>query len=666
MGVRIRLFCFFVAIFIVAINSFAAPYNGEEFEYAQPDGSIAVVYLFGDEFHIDAESPDGYTVVVGEDRYVYYARLSDDGSEYVSTGVRYAKNSMVPAVQKRMRISQYSIQEKRKRNKKALGSPEDGESYYDGANSIVSVNASIAQPAPSDTTHMKGITLVIQFPAMNGFNAISATASIEHVDSVFNYPKFRGGQGSSVYDWYNDVSNGKMQYKNTVVPFVTVDREKAYYDDNCSENYAMVQPLVHSALQKLKTEVEAGRATLGQPSTTRRSSSEPNTVMALNIYIAGKSSCSWAKGIWPHQGSYRGVSNQKVKIKENGLDYSFYWYQMSAMDTINNIISSVNTVVHENGHMIMNWPDLYNYDSNNGNVNVIRNYCAMSTGGAMPNPYFRSLAGWIDVIDITDMNATLSHTANSHMVYVYTRNAKESYFIEARRRTGRSSSIPGEGLIIWQVHKDGQNTTVKTASPWPLVKIIQANNINSTQKPFVELASATAANVPFRSGGGSRNTSFSNISQPEALYYDGVSSDINIYDVSAVGDIMTFKIGTVFSSSSVASSSSSSSIALSSSSSIALSSSSVAPSSSSRTSSGSSSSSGTVSALKQQIITGNILAYAKGNAIILENSPQGAKIEVYSLQGKRIYSTFNQIIPVKTNGIYIIRVSGETLRVVIR
>jgi len=207
---------------------------------------------------------------------------------------------------------------------------------------------------------------------------------------------------------------------------------------------------------------------------------------------------------------------------------------------------------------------------------------------------------------------------------------------------------------------------VKTASPWPLVKIIQANNINSTQKPFVELASATAANVPFRSGGGSRNTSFSNISQPEALYYDGVSSDINIYDVSAVGDIMTFKIGTVFSSSSVASSSSSSSIALSSSSSIALSSSSVAPSSSSRTSSGSSSSSGTVSALKQQIITGNILAYAKGNAIILENSPQGAKIEVYSLQGKRIYSTFNQIIPVKTNGIYIIRVSGETLRVVIR
>ncbi|MCL2260740.1 MAG: M6 family metalloprotease domain-containing protein [Fibromonadales bacterium] len=633
-------------ILIAAFNSFAAPYNGDEFEYTQPDGSTVTVLLFGDELHIDAESLDGYTVIVGEDGYVYYAKLSEDDSEYVSTGVRYTKNNIVPVVQKGMRISQYQVQEKRKRNRKALGTPEDGELYYNGSNNRARIDASIAQPAAlSDATHMKGVTLVIEFPAMNGANAINATASREHVDSVFNHPKFRGGQGSSVYDWYNDVSNGKLQYKNTVVPFVTVDREKAYYDDNCSEGYKMVPQLVHSALQKLKTEVEAGRASLEQPSTTRRSNSEPNTVMALNIYVAGRSSCEWAKGVWPHQGSYRGVSNQKITITENGITYNFYWYQMSAMGTTNDIVSSVNTVVHENGHMIMNWPDLYNYDSNNGNVNVVRNYCVMSTGTAMPNPHFRNLAGWIDVIDITDMNATLSHTANSHTVYKYTRNAKESYFIEARIRTGRSSPIPGEGLIIWQVHTDGQNSTVKAENPWPLVKVIQANNINSTQKPFVELASSTAANVPFRSGGGSRNTNFSNISEPAALYYDGTPSDINIFDVSEVGDVMTFKIGTGYS---------------------APSSSSVVPSSSSSLILSSSSSEIETFALRPQIIEGNIRAYAKGNAIVLENLPQETRAEVYDLRGKLVYYTHSRVIPMQAKGMYIINISGKILRVVVR
>jgi len=658
MRVNSGFFRFAVTVLLTVFNSFAAPYNGEEFEYTQPDGSIAIVLLFGDELHIDAESPDGYTVIVGEDGYVYYAKLSDNGSEYVSTGVRYAKNSIAPAVQKRMRISQYSAQEKRKKNRKALGTPEDGELYYNPANDKARMDASIAQPAPGDTTHIKGITLVIQFPAKNGSNAIPATVTREHVDSVFNYPKFRGGQGSSVYDWYNDVSDGKMQYKNTVVPFVTADSGKAYYDDNCSENYTRVQPLMHSALQKLKVEVEAGRATLGQPSTTRRTSSEPNTVLALNIYIAGSSSCSWAKGVWPHQGWYRGVNNQKITITENGITYNFYWYQMSAMGTANNIISSVNTVVHENGHMIMGWPDLYNYDANNGNVNVVRNYCVMSTGTAMPNPYFRNLAGWIDVIDITNMNAILSHTANSHIVYKYTRNAKESYFIEARRRTGRSSPIPGEGLVIWQIHTDGQNTSVKTANPYPLVKVIQADNINSTLQHFI---SGVGANSPFRAGGGSRNTSFSNITQPASLYYDGTPSDINISEVSAVGDTMTFKIGTILSSSSVAPSSSSSEVP--SSSSVAPSSSSVVPSSSSVVPSSSSSA---ITALKPHIIAGNIQAYAKENSIVLENLPQGARVEVYDLRGKLVYSTSSRTIPMQAKGMYIIKISGEVLRIVVR
>jgi len=50
-----------------------------------------------------------------------------------------------------------------------------------------------------------------------------------------------------------------------------------------------------------------------------------------------------------------------------------------------------------------------------------------------------------------------------------------------------------------------------------------------------------------------------------------------------------------------------------------------------------------------------------GNAIMLENLPSSAKIEIYNLQGKLVYSTYSENskipqIPVQTKGVYIIRV----------
>jgi len=71
----------------------------------------------------------------------------------------------------------------------------------------------------------------------------------------------------------------------------------------------------------------------------------------------------------------------------------------------------------------------------------------------------------------------------------------------------------------------------------------------------------------------------------------------------------------------------------------------------------------------------NILARTIDNAIILQNLPSNAKAEVYSLQGKRIYSTHSgnsQIlkIPVQTKGMYIVKVSSgseiKILRMAVR
>jgi hypothetical protein len=58
------------------------------------------------------------------------------------------------------------------------------------------------------------------------------------------------------------------------------------------------------------------------------------------------------------------------------------------------------------------------------------------------------------------------------------------------------------------------------------------------------------------------------------------------------------------------------------------------------------------------------------NAIVLSNLPKNTKVEVYDLQGKRIYSAYpvNPLILrilVQTKGMYVVKAGSQTMRVVI-
>jgi hypothetical protein len=71
----------------------------------------------------------------------------------------------------------------------------------------------------------------------------------------------------------------------------------------------------------------------------------------------------------------------------------------------------------------------------------------------------------------------------------------------------------------------------------------------------------------------------------------------------------------------------------------------------------------------------NILAHTVSNAIILQNLPKNAKIDVYNLQGKQVYSAHPGNpkilrIGVQTKGMYIVKISSgseaKTLRIMVR
>jgi len=566
-----------IGFFFCFVAAYAAPYHGENFEFSQPDGSNVTVFLFGDELHIDAESPDGYSLIRDEMGWICYARLSTDGSEYVSTGIHYTGKSIAPIdLKKKMRLNSNFLREKRQKKKEALG---DGENYPRlSLQKPAKSSSSDFLPAPivNDTTY--GLVLIINYPEENKKSSLTAA----QVEDALNNPN----NSNSVWSYYYDVSNGKLMYKNIFSTIVTVDKSYSYYDDD--SDYKRVPELITDALIKLKAKIEEDPDLSYEfDKITTYTRNGRKTALALNILQAHNPK-TWAKGTWSHKGWYSGTT------AVNGV--YFYDYQLSALSGRTFNTMPINTILHENGHMLLGWPDLYPYDE------TIKDYVGlydiMNTGTAMPNPYFRAQAGWIDVTDITNANNTFSHIANSHTAYIYKRNSNEMYYIEARARTGRSSSIPGAGLIIWHVHTQGDNTTLKSKNPYPKVAVVQAN---ATSSNWLNWGSASSR-APFV---GPDKANFSENSTPAAQYYDNTMSAINISEVSLAGSTMTFKIGTDD----------------------------LLPSSSS---------------------TGPITAILSQTT--LSNLPKGAKVEIYNLQGKQVYSGYseNSKIPLQTKGIYIV------------
>ena len=109
-------------------------------------------------------------------------------------------------------------------------------------------------------------------------------------------------------------------------------------------------------------------------------------IRAINLIYTGNPT-TWSEGMWHHQGWYSSFS-------ADGVGTEIY-----ACGDGNEPFATMATI-HEDGHMIGGWPDVYLYS---GEDNPIQGFCIMGGGWGTPppNPYFRTAAGWSDVVDIT-------------------------------------------------------------------------------------------------------------------------------------------------------------------------------------------------------------------------------------------------------------------------
>lgn len=488
----------------------------EQFTFTNPDGTEFTVLGWGNQHHAVFETLDGYTVVRNPDTGFYdYARLSDDKNTLIATGVPVeTADPDTLAVPPHIRVrragarvlaqqsplqqaaEQTRWQQRRRQRRAALRQ---------------AMEARAAPPSSATVGDYVGLCLLIDFPDIPG------TVSRQEVDDFCNQPGYSGySNNGSVSDYFREVSAGRFRYTNVVAEYYTASNNRDHYTDPSITYGTRARQLIIEALDDL-----SGKGF----DFSQLSADSEDYIYALNVFYAGDRVNNWSEGLWPH--AWVLASPYDVGGGKRLNDYQ-----------ITNMGSrlTLRTFCHENGHMVCDFPDLYDYG---GQSHGVGHYCLMCYGGSDTNPvhvngYLKYKAGWATRITDYAPGVAGSLEAGGNEIYRHSRNAAEYFVIENRQQQGRDAAIPDAGLAIWHIDELGSNDDEQmTPSQHYECSIEQADN-------QFDLESGTNTGDSEDLFAAPHSSEFSPISLPGSGWWDGSASGLELSDISASGQTMTF------------------------------------------------------------------------------------------------------------------------------
>ncbi len=495
-----------VLLMLVALPAAAAPLFGGVVDIREPNGSHVQLRVWGDEFYAVGETLDGYTVVRDDTSgLLCYAELSADGRSLVSTGVPATEPQPPARLPKHVRVAQDAAREQ------ALAARAD---FDRRANEGPLAPPKLRVTRGPTTGAVEGIILLVDF------SDEVATVPTSSVDDFANLSGYTGnGNNGSVRDYFYDVSDGALTYTNYVpTVYYRADHTKAYYTDTSVSYGTRARELIIEAMTAMN---DAGF------DFSDYDADNNGIIDAVNCFYAGGRWNSWSEGLWPHSWT--------VGFCADGV--CTYKYQISDMGTA----LTIATFCHENGHMLMDWPDLYDYD---GDSSGVGQFCIMCSGGSETNPvepcaYLKADAGWADVTVLTDSQAAIEVPSDSNVIYKMRRpgHSNEFYMVENRQQAGRDVHIPDNGLAIWHVDTNGDNSDQQmTPSLHYLVTLVQADGDWDLEyhRNYGDATDLYASPT---------YTSCTPETYPNTDWWDGTESGHAVTNIGASGTLMTFDYG---------------------------------------------------------------------------------------------------------------------------
>jgi M6 family metalloprotease-like protein len=495
------------------------PFNGKEFTFTQPDGSQIKVKGWGNQHQAVFETIDGFTIVKEPLTGFYqYAKFSINKDFLEPTGVKVGLvNPNTLRLEKHVRVSKEAARELSFTPYLRMGLKRRWEERRERTKSaqqraLMAPGIFSAPPREERKGEYAGLCIIIQFPDVPG----SITKSdIEDFCNMKGYSGF--GNKGSVYDYFFDVSRGKFMYTNIVTSYYTAKNPKAYYSNPVIPCGTRARELITEALSDLKSKgFDFGKLSVD----------DQGYVYALNAFYAGPCTNNWNEGLWPHSWSLASPYDVGNGRKIND-------YQITDMGSE----LSIATFCHENGHMVCDFPDLYDYGYQS---NGVGHYCIMCYGGPdEKNPtqvcaYLKYKAGWADKVT-TLADGVYIAEAGINDFFIYAKNPAEYFMIENRSRKNRDISLPASGLAIWHIDEQGsnENEDMLPAKHYEC-SIEQADNRFDLEHKSNYGDTGDLFSAP-------GYTKFGDSTKPGSKWWDGSSSGLEIVEISILSDKMSFK-----------------------------------------------------------------------------------------------------------------------------
>ncbi len=352
-----------------------------------------------------------------------------------------------------------------------------------------------------------GVTILIDFEDE------VASYTPADLDNFMNLPGYTGHDNNgSVRDYFLDVSDGLFDYTNTVTDsYFRAPEPNSYY---AAGSFNDVRILVGQALQWFDQQ--------GFDFTNFDSDGD-GVIDAINVLYAGSRDSG---GLHAHAAS-------DLSLTLDG--YSAVHYQVTGL---RNSRPPLVTVVHENGHMLFGWPDLY--PQSPGATGDLGAFCIM--GGATtygdytdpvePNAFFKWKAGWIVPIEFQGLTANFFLRDDINQAAIirhpdYPQN-QECYILENRQAAGRDARLPASGIAIYHL-VDGNDVASN-------IYLVEADGGTEVQDGVSDGDVGDLWTAP-------HYTRFDFGSFPALTWADGTVANLHIEDISGLGMTMTFNYG---------------------------------------------------------------------------------------------------------------------------
>lgn len=479
----------------------------------QPDGSILNLLATGDEFYNWLHDAAGYTIVQSEtDGFYYYAELFDDQLiptsfqvGIVDPSTTHLSPGNIISAEKRTAIRKYMEQEMR------FVEPDRN---YDRA-----------------IGDFNNLVIYIRFADQDEFLS----------DTLLNYNRFNNSNpnANSVLNYFEEISYGQLNLRSYFYP-VPPDEFVLSFQDEHPRSYYMPYNAVSNPNgytndnertnrehTLLVNAVEWININSPVPANLNLDYNNDNRVDNVVFIIRGGTT-AWSTLLWPHRWS---LYSQDVYI--NGKKVHDYNFQLETSLSG----SGVGVLCHELYHSL-SAPDLYRYVDNS--ITPVGPWDIMAANNNPPqymNAFMKmKYGGWIETIPwITEtgtytLNPLQSDENNAWRIP--SQNSSSEYFVlEYRKKEGTfDETLPKSGMLIYRINTNAGNGNAQ--GPPDEVYIFRPGGNPS--------ADGNLNDAVFGENYG--RSEFTDFSNPYAFLQNGSLGGITIYDISPVGETMTFKV----------------------------------------------------------------------------------------------------------------------------